>query len=134
MVNEDRVKRLYKIAVYEKNEEKLHRQAGQYYRVDYIGKEVLKSIFTGTVAYGIMAILWMMSNWDLMLYQINTLEIVDTILVMLVIYVGFMMIYLFATIMVYFYRYKNSIQKVERYVEDLKVAHNMFEREEKLKV
>lgn len=134
MVNEDRVKRLYKIAVYEKNEEKLHRQAGQYYRVDYIGKEVLKSIFTGTVAYGIMAILWMMSNWDLMLYQINTLEIVDTILVMLVIYVGFMMIYIFATIMVYFYRYKNSIQKVERYVEDLKVAHNMFEREEKLKV
>lgn len=134
MVNEDRVKQLYKLAVYEQNEEKVHRQAGQYYRSDYVGKEVIKSFFTGTFAYGIMAVLWMMSNWSLILHQINTLEIVDTVVIMIIYYIGFMIIYTFATVMVYFFRYKHSKKKLDAYVEDLKVAHNMFEREEKLKM
>lgn len=133
MVNEDRVKQLYKIAIYEKNEEKLHRQTGQYFRSDYVAKEVMKSIFTGTFAYLIMMVLWMMSNWSLVLHQINTLEIINTLAIMFIFYLGFMIIYLFATVMVYFFRYKHSQKKLEAYVEDLQVAHNMFEREEKLK-
>jgi len=133
MVNEDRVKQLCKLAIYEKNEEKLHRQAGQYYRIDYVVKEVFKSLVTGVLAYVIMMVLWVMSNWDLVMHQINTLEIVDTLVVMLVGFVAFMLVYLFATAVVYIYRYKTSIKKVEGYVENLKAAHSMFEREEKLK-
>lgn len=133
MVNEDRVKQLYKIAIYEKNEEKRHRQAGQYYRIDYVVKEVFKSLVTGVVAYAIMMVLWVMGNWDLVMYQINTLEIVNTLIVMLIGFVVFMLIYLIATAVVYTNRYKTSIKKVEGYVESLKAAHSMFEREEKLK-
>lgn len=134
MVNEDRVKRLYKLAIYEQNEEKSHRQAGQYYRSDYIGKEVIKSFFSGTFAYAIMAILWIMSNWLLVLYQINTLEIIDTVIAMIIYYVCFMIIYIVVTAIVYYFRYKHSEKKLNAYVEDLKAAHSMFEREEKLKM
>lgn len=133
MVNEDKVKQLCKIAIYEKNEEKLHRQAGQYYRIDYVVKEVFKSLLTGILAYGIMMVLWVMSNWDVVMHEINTLEIVDTLIVMLIGFVLFLLIYLIATVVIYSYRYKNSINKVEGYVEEVKVAHSMFEREEKLK-
>lgn len=133
MVNEDRVKQLYKIAVYEKNEEKIHRQAGQFYRTDYIVKEVFKSIVTGILAYAIMMVLWAMINWDLLIHKINTLEITGTVIVMLVCFVVFMAAYIFVTILVYVYRYKTSIKKVEEYVEELKRAQSMFEREEKLK-
>ena len=133
MVNEDRVKQLYKIAVYEQNEEKEHRETGLFYRSDYIGKEIVKSFFTGSFAYAILAILWVISNLDLVLYQINTLEIIDTAFVMLALYLLFLAIYLFATAMVYYYRYKHSKKKLDAYVTNLKIAHNMFEREEKLK-
>ena len=133
MVNEDRVKQLYKIAIYEQTEEKEHRQAGQYYRSDYIGKEVVKSFFTGSFAYLIMAALWMISNWDMVLHQINTLEIIDTVAVMVVVYILFMVVYLFATAVVYYYRYKSSKKKLDAYIQNLKVAYGMFEREEKLK-
>ena len=133
MVNEDRVKKLYKVAVYEQNEEKEHRQAGLYYRSDYIGKEVVKSFFTGTFAYLIIVLLWMMSNWSLVMYQINTLEITDTIVRILVLYVFFMAIYLFATAVIYYLRYKNSERKLNGYISDLKAVQKMFEREEKLK-
>ena len=133
MVNEDHVKQLYKIAVYEQNEEKEHRETGLFYRSDYIGKEIVKSFFTGSFAYAILAILWVISNLDLVLYQINTLEIIDTAFVMLALYLLFLAIYLFATAMVYYYRYKHSKKKLDAYVTNLKIAHNMFEREEKLK-
>ncbi|MBR3811665.1 MAG: hypothetical protein IKJ16_04960 [Agathobacter sp.] len=133
MVNEDRVKKLYKVAVYEQNEEKEHRQAGLYYRSDYIAKEVVKSFFTGTFAYIILVVLWMMSNWSLIMYQINTLEIVDTMIGAVILYVIFLVVYLFVTAIVYYFRYKQSIRKLSAYLADLKVVQSMFEREEKLK-
>ena len=133
MINEERVKQLYKIAIYEQNEEKEHRQTGLYYRSDYISKEVVKSFFSGSIAYVIMALLWVMSNWDLVMHQINTLEIIDTVIVMLVGYVLFLVVYLFATALVYYFRYKHSKKKLDEYVGDMKKAFNMFEREEKLK-
>jgi uncharacterized membrane protein len=133
MVNEDRVKKLYKVAVYEQNEEKEHRQAGLYYRSDYIGKEVVKSFFTGTFAYLIIVALWMMSNWSLVMYQINTLEITNTLVGIFVLYMIFMAIYLFATAVIYYLRYKHSERKLNGYLADLKAAQKMFEREEKLK-
>jgi len=133
MINEERVKQLYKIAIYEQNEEKEHRQTGLYYRSDYISKEVVKSFFFGSIAYVIMALLWVMSNWDLVMHQINTLEIIDTVIVMLVGYVLFLIVYLFATALVYYFRYKHSKKKLDEYGGDMKKAYNMFEREEKLK-
>ncbi len=133
MVNQDRVKQLYKIAIYEQTEEKEHRQIGQYYRSDYIGKEVIKSFLTGTIAYAIMVMLWVISNSELVLHQINTLEIVDTVIAAICIYVVFLLIYIFGTALVYYFRYKENKDKVDVYVENLKAAQNMFEREEKLK-
>ena len=133
MVNEERIKQLFKIAVYEQTEEKEHREAGQFYRSDYIGKEVVKSFFTGSIAYALMAALWAISNWDMVMHQINTLEIIDTFVAMVVIYIIFLAGYIFVTALVYYNRYKRSKKKLDGYIQNLKTAHIMFEREEKLK-
>ena len=133
MINEERVKKLCKIGIYEQNEEKTYRQAGQYYRSDYIGKEFLKSIFTGTFAYGLLALLWVMGSWEEVLKSINNLEIINTVFAMLVVYVGFIAVYLFATIIVYWVRYNNGKAKITEYKDNLKNIHQMYEREEKLK-
>ena len=133
MVNEEHVKQLYKIAIYEQNEEKEHRQVGQFYRSDYIGKEVVKSFFTGSIAYMIMVALWAISNWNLFMHQINTLEIVDTFVVVVILYVLFLAAYIFVTALVYYYRYKESKKHLDTYIKNLKSVHIMFEREEKLK-
>lgn len=134
MVNEERVRTLYKIAVYEQQEESRHRKAGKYYRSDYVGKEIIKSIFTGAIAYILLVALWAMSNWEEVLNQVNTLEIVDTLMFIVILFVGFLAIYLFATLVVYVYRYTESRKKLNRYKENLKVLNQMYEREEKLKL
>ena len=134
MINEERVKKLYKIALYEQNEERTNRQIGQYYRSDFIGKELIKSIFTGTLAFMCFVILWALASWEDMLDSINNLEIVGTAIELLILYVIFLLIYLGATYILYRIRYEMGKKKVKTYADNLKTAYKMYEREEKLKM
>ena len=134
MINEERVKQLYKIALYEQNEERTNRQIGQYYRSDFIGKELIKSIFTGTLAFMCFVILWALASWEDMLDSINNLEIVGTAIELLILYVIFLLIYLGATYILYRIRYEKGKKKVKTYADNLKTAYKMYEREEKLKM
>ena len=134
MINEERVKQLYKIALYEQNEEKNNRKVGQYYKSDYVGRQMIGSIFTGTIAFGCYALLWMLSSWEDVLESINNLEIVGIAIEMIIYYVLFMVLYLIATYIVYSVRYEAGKKKMKKYINDLKIAHKMYEREEKLKM
>lgn len=133
MVNEERVKRLYKIALYEQKEEKNYRQMGQYYKSDYVGKEIIKSIFTGTLAFAGIVLLWLLSSWQEVLEEINNLQIVYTVLEIVLYYVLFLALYLVLTHVIYALRYDAGKKKLKEYTNYLKNAHQMYEREEKLK-
>lgn len=133
MVNEERVKNLYKIAMYEKQEEKYQRQTGLYYKSDYVGKELIKSFFTGTLAYGLMVILWIISSIEEFLESVNNLEVVQNIVLVVFVYIGFMALYLFTTYLIYVSRYKSGKPKLKEYIGLLKTINKMYEREEKLK-
>ena len=133
MLNEERVKQLCKVALYEKREEKVHKQIGKYYRSDYIGKEILKSIFTGTAAYLCIAVLMVIYNWQDVLNVINALDFKENILPILLAYVLFMSGYIALTYVIYKTRYDNSRKNLDEYEKELRVLHQMYEREDKIK-
>lgn len=132
MINEERVKQLYKVAMYEQREEKLHRQIGKYYRSDFIGKEILKSIFTGTAAYIFVLVLIVVCQWEKYINMLNQMEI-SVMIPAFVLYVAYMTVYLIATYMFYKGRYEDSRKRLDEYEEELRVLNQMYEREEKLK-
>jgi hypothetical protein len=134
MVNEERVKNLYKIAVYERDEKKYERQTGHYYKKDYIGKEMIKSFFIGTFAYVLLVFLWVISTLDDFLRSINNLEIFGDTVVIALLYIVFMVLYLMATYFVAAARYKEGKVRLKEYLRALKVTKKMYEREEKLKI
>lgn len=134
MVNEERVKNLFKIALYEQSEETYERQTGLYHKGDYIGKELIKSFFIGTAAYGLMIVLWAISSMEACFESVNNLEIIRNTVIMIVLYIGFMAIYLFATYLVARSRYKQGRTRLKEYVATLKTTKKMYEREEKLKM
>ena len=133
MVNEERVKHLYKIALYEQNEEKQNRPVGKYYKSDYIGKEIIKSVFTGTFAYGCIAALWLLGSWEEFLESMNSLEVMDTAIEMAIAYGVFMLVYLGITYIVYSVRYEARKKKLKEHTKNLKRIYQLYEREEKLK-
>ncbi len=134
MVNEERVKNLYKIALYERDEKKHERQTGHYYKKDYIGKEIIKSFFIGTLAYGLLVFLWVISTLDDFLRSINNLEFMGDTVVIVLLYIVFMVLYLMATYFIAVSRYKEGRLRLKEYLKALKVTKKMYEREEKLKI
>ena len=134
MVNEDRVKNLYKIAKYEREESQKNRQMGQYYKSDYVGKEIVKSIFYGTIAYLLMVLLWALSNLESFLNSMNNLGIVADVVFIVIVYVVFMLVYLIITYVVFRMRYQAGRKRLKSYTKVLKTVKKMYDREEKLKL
>ena len=133
MINQERVKQLYKVALYEKNEEKQYETVGKFFKSDFIGKEVVKSIFSGTIAYGLIMVIWAICNLQNIEQMLLKLEILEVVVEFGIIYVGFLVSYLIITILVYHMRYKKGRKKLEECIKHLKIVDKMYDRDEKLK-
>ena len=130
MINEQKVKQLYKVALHEQEAEKRHRQISRYYRNDYIAKEMLKSIFTGTMAYLFMSALWVAGDWMNILEQISQSGIARVGVPVMIVYVVYMAVYLAATYIVYKAKYEESSRNTKHYELELLQLSKMYEQEE----
>ncbi|MCM1105982.1 MAG: hypothetical protein NC355_03465 [Blautia sp.] len=133
MIDEERVKELYHMAVYDVHKDRIDRQMGQYYMWDYVSKELLKSFITGTVAYALLVILWVMSDIEGVTLLVNNLELLDLGVRLLMLYAGFMALYLLATLLVYYMRYRRGRRRLKNYEGHMTRARKLYKREDRLK-
>lgn len=133
MINEDKVKELFYVARYDSEEDRFQKQMSSYYGWDFIWKEVLKSFFTGTLAFTGLTVLAVFTNAKQLLADINKIDFQSVGVILGLIYIAFMLAYIMITIIVYAVRYKTGRKKARQYMEHLKRVGKMYEREEKLK-
>lgn len=133
MINEDKVKELFYVARYDSEEDRFQKQMSSYYGWDFIWKEVLKSFFTGTLAFIGLTVLAVFTNASQLLADINKIDFQSVGVILGLIYIAFMLAYIMITIIVYAVRYKTGRKKARQYIEHLKRVGKMYEREEKLK-
>lgn len=133
MINEDKVKELFYVARYDSEEDRFQKQMSSYYGWDFIWKEVLKSFFTGTLAFTGLTVLAVFTNASQLLADINKIDFQSVGVMLGLIYIAFMLAYIMITIIVYAVRYKTGRKKARQYIEHLKRVGKMYEREEKLK-
>ena len=133
MINEDKVKELFYVARYDSEVDRFQKQMSSYYGWDFIWKEVLKSFFTGTLAFTGLTVLAVFTNAKQLLADINKIDFQSAGVMLGLIYIAFMLAYIMITIIVYAVRYKTGRKKARQYMEHLKRVGKMYEREEKLK-
>lgn len=133
MVNEDRVKEFFQMAVFDQQEEPRYRQMGEYYKSDYIGKELIKSFFTGTFAFLLIVLFQILGSMEEFLEKLNDISWMGYLMRGGFAYVGFMMAYLLITSLVYRVRYRYGRRKLRNYYGHLKNVNREYERETKLK-
>lgn len=133
MINEERVKALYKVALYEQCDEKINKKAGDYYKDDYIAKEIVKSFFCGTIAYILIILLYSISTLETLLGHVNNFKIMNDLVLVCVLYIGFMALYLFITFLIYRVRYKKEKRQLKVYLKSLKKLYRLY-KEEKQKM
>ena len=134
MINEEHVKVLYQAASYDMNHQQEYQQIRRYFRSDYINREILKSIFTGTFAYMIFCAIWIIVNGEEFIEQINHIDYISVGKDIGILSCLFMLVYLLITWMIYAIRYSKEKKEYQKYGESLKKIHRMYVRDDKLKM
>ena len=132
MLNEERIRSMTKLAIYETNEGKKIIPLSHYYKSDYVSKSLMKSFVYGTISFGIMLGMWMiyqMDNAKKSLFGGNLEQFMIQIILLYLIFVIFYLLITYIYASVTFSRSKKSIKK---YQALLKKVEKMHEREGKL--
>ena len=74
MLNENKVKMMTKMSIYEKNEGKTMLKTAKYFKGDYVSLGVLKTIISVTVAFVVIVILSALCQADSLAENVNSID------------------------------------------------------------
>ncbi len=126
MLNFKKVRLMTKLAVYEKKDGKEDIYLSKYYKNDYVRLQVLKSIISATIGYGLVIV---MIAFYRMEYLIKNAVILDYKMVgtyILGFYLITITIYGLGSIVVYSRKYDASRKKLSRYFRLLKRLEKIY--------
>lgn len=119
MVNENKVKHMTRLAVFEKKEGKEIQKTSKYFKSDYVTVNVLKTAITTTIAYILIVGLYCFLNMQEILAELNSMDLVAVATDLIVYYVILLIVYLAIAIVVYSAKYDRARKKVKKYVSGL---------------
>ena len=131
MLNEKRVKHMVKLAMYENKEGAEELKISAFYKKDYISFNMLWSIIWMTIAYLIVAVLFVMAKMDAIMNELSMIAVVKMAGAVLGVYVVLLVVYIHVSR--YFYRKKHarSYYRVKKFKEGLEILHGMYQEEKK---
>lgn len=127
MINEEKVILMTKMASYEANEGKKYLATARYFRSDYISLQLLKAIFSGTMAFGIVIGIALLYDFDAFmkkLYEVDLVQVGKDLIILYLITVG---LYTLLVYVVSAYRYNRSRQSLKTYYRNLKKLSKYYE-------
>jgi ABC-type multidrug transport system permease subunit len=130
MLNESRIKLMTRMASYEKEEGKRNMRIGTYFRGDYIAKEVMKSIVYGTIAYGIMVGMYLAYDFEVLMEEIYSMDLLTFGKAVLERYLILIAVYSVITYIVYALRHRAARRKLRIYYNNLRRLSSMYKKEE----
>lgn len=130
MLNQERVEEMIRLAVFDQREGEACKPMIQYFRKDYIVKELLKSFVTGTLAFAIMIGLGFMYQAEEIVNSLNTVDIKQVLITFGAVYLIFMAVYFAVTYVIYYRRYSIGRQNIKKYYVHLRKVSRSYHQED----
>ena len=127
MLNEERVILMTKMASYEEHEGKENMKIGKYFRGDYIAVQVLKSIFSATVAFALILGLYVLYDFEVFMQDLYKIDLVSFAKTLLTYYGVTVVVYAAFSYGIYAYRYSKARKSLKLYHQNLKKLNSMYE-------
>ena len=131
MLNEEKVKMMNRLAMYEQGEGKKYLPVSKYYRTDYIGLALIKNFFLVTIVYGLALVGLAAYFGEYLMENIHKMNLVRMGIYILVGYAGVLLLYSLVTYIQYSVKYHRAKKSVKRYYEELTRLEKIYGREEK---
>lgn len=129
MLNEERIKLMTKMAAYEADEGKKNVAIGNYFRGDYIGLQVIKSIISATIAFVIVFGLFVFYDFEVFMSDIYKMDLLSFGRTVITAYLIFVAVYALISYMIYTYRYAKARKSLKMYYNNLKKLAYLYDKE-----
>ncbi|MDE6662991.1 MAG: hypothetical protein K2K46_06560 [Lachnospiraceae bacterium] len=127
MLNEERVILMTKLASYEAGEGKKNVAIGSYFRSDYIGWQVLKSIISASIAFVVVFAMYIFYDFEVFMMDIYKMDLLEFCKNVLIWYAAVVGAYAVISYIVYTYRYSKARKSLRLYYKNLRKLANMYE-------
>ncbi len=127
MLNEEKLKLMTGIAMFEKREGKKIFPVSRYFRSDYISSHVLRSFFSYSICYCLCLVIWALYNISRLLNSIDLDEVIAIGKWGAALYLAGLIIYLVITVIVYNRRYSYAKRGMKIYLTKMKRLEKRYE-------
>lgn len=126
MLNEERIILMTKMASYEANEGRRNVAIGRYFRSDYIGWHVLKSIISATIAFVVVFAVYIFYDFEMFMMDIYKMDLFAFAKQVLTMYLWTIGIYAVISYVVYTIRYNRAVKSLRVYYMNLRRLAEMY--------
>ncbi|MDD7218771.1 MAG: hypothetical protein PUI16_02085 [Clostridia bacterium] len=131
MLNEEKIKVMNKLAMYEKGEGRKYLPVSKYYRSDYIGLAMIKNFFLVTIGY-VLALAGVGAYFgNYLMENIHKMDLVTLGIDILIGYLAVLVVFSVLTYIQYSIKYRRAKKSVKLYYEELTKLNRIYSREEK---
>ena len=128
MLNEKRIILMTKMASYEANEGKKNVAIGSYFRSDYIGWQVLKSIISASIAFVVVFGMYIFYDFEIFMTDIYKMDLLEFARHVLSLYLWTIGVYAVISYIVYAFRYSRAVKSLRVYHMNLRKLSDMYKR------
>jgi uncharacterized membrane protein len=133
MLNENKIKMMTKMAIYEKHEGRQMLKNSRYFKGDYVAFGVLKTLIATTFAYILMVVLYVLCNMERLIADINSMDYAVVGRKLGLYYILLVIFYAVVGAMVYTYRYNKSRKGLKKYFSRLNKLERFYNSQKKKK-
>lgn len=130
MLNNDKIRLMTKLALYEQKEGKKNIAGGKYYRSDYVSLAMINSAIIATLAYILILGSIVLVNIETVLSVMTAFDMLELGRTVVVAYIIYMLIYLTITYIISRLRYDNIKSELKSYDNNLKELYTIYKKEE----
>ena len=131
MLNEEKIKIMNKLAMYEQGEGKKYLPVSRYYRSDYIGLALIKNFFLVTIGYCLILAGIAAYFGEYLVDNIHKMDLVAVGRNAVIGYVVVLVVFSVATYIQYSVKYHKAKKSVKEYYQELTQLNKIYSREEK---
>lgn len=131
MLNNDKIKIMTKLALYEQNEGRKNLAGAKYYRSDYISLGMINSAIIATLAFILILLCVVVVNIEDLVAAITSLDMIQLGRMLIIIYFAYMIVYLTIAYIVYRLKYDNIKEELKEYDNALRSLYTIYKDEEK---
>ena len=129
MLEPDKIVLMTRLASFEKNEARENSNIWQYFRGDYIGWQVLKSIVAGTIVFGIIFAGFIVYDFETFMLEIYKMDLMEYAKGVLTKYLIFVAVYSVVTYIVFAVKYAKARGELRTYVHNLNKLSTTYNNE-----